>query len=100
MYGTGWLAGTPAGHGAAHYNPNNTQMETQQTYRNDNTYETAPPVYGQQNNVELQHPANTYQPAGAETYAPPAGPPPGQYAGTGEYAPPAGPPPGKTTRYT
>lgn len=51
--------------------------------------EYAPPSYnpapngnagfygGQQNGIELQQPGQTYQPpGGAETYAPPAGPPP------------------------
>jgi len=73
-----------------------TQPAQNSYYNNNATYETAPPVYGQQNNVELQQPANTYQPYGngAETYAPPAGPPPATYEA------PVGPPPGKAGRYT
>jgi len=84
----GWLAGTPPGHGAAqYYGP--AGSNTQPYYGNQNQPEqqAAPPYtseganasyYGQQNGIEMQQPANTYQPqrGGDGVYAPPQGPPP------------------------
>ncbi|KAK5131577.1 hypothetical protein LTR08_000832 [Meristemomyces frigidus] len=85
--GTGWSLGrTPPGHAPAQYNNNAAPQYAPQTenthqpyYNNSNNPAPAPPAYGaandyyggRANDVELQQPANSYQP--------PKEPPPGRY---------------------
>lgn len=81
------MANTPAGHGAATYNP---QYQNQQLPQygqghppnqgggQDGGYYNENQGYygGQQTGATVQQPPNVY--GGNETYAPPAGPPPGK----------------------
>jgi hypothetical protein len=83
--GTAWTLGrTPAGHGAANYNPNYQQQQTQQPYYN-NSNNPAPQYNTGGNNGYYGNEAGVQQPpasyggynSGQPVYAPPAGKPPG-----------------------
>lgn len=110
FYGTGWVGNTPAGHGAANYNPqyqgqNQAQPQPQYNYASQQS-----PVQdgGYQNQTQGTYGSNQGYFGGQQTGT--AGYYGGQQTGAAElqqpphvyragdpvYAPPAGPPPGKT----
>lgn len=97
FYGTGWVGNTPAGHGAATYNPQYQNQQQQPQYGNETQQA---PAYGQNEGLYGQNQANPgsnqgYY-GGQQTGATELQQPPNAYRGDDQvYSPPAGPPPGK-----
>ncbi|KAF7511134.1 hypothetical protein GJ744_005365 [Endocarpon pusillum] len=98
FYGTGWVGNTPAGHGAATYNPqyqNQTQQQPQYGNQSAPAYDQGQEG-GYYNQTQGGTGANQGYYGGQQTGATELQPPPNAYrAGDQVYEPPAGPPPGK-----